>query len=250
MNGPAFARVRAVRAHEQIVEQLQHSILRGDLPAGSRLPSERAMMGQFQVSRPTVREALRVAENLGLVTVRQGDPAGPLVIAQPSVGIAHVFNGMLRSERMAPADLVELRLVLDGEAARFAAGQPRAAAAAVDEAYRKMLAAGELAEFIALDARFHYAIAMASGNRLIALVLEALDEPIHRLIESGLSTAPAAAARQTTLRQHGEILAAIRAGQPEAACHAARRHLYDLYAPALGAKQRQRAKALLQRDPA
>jgi DNA-binding FadR family transcriptional regulator len=244
MNGQAFAKVRPQRAHEQIVDQLQQSILGGELPAGSRLPSERAMMQQFQVSRPTVREALRVAENQGLVTVRQGDPAGPLVIAQPSAGIAHVFDGMLKAARMAPADLVELRLVLDGEAARFAAGQPKSAVA-IEAVYRQMRAAGELAEFVELDARFHYAIAMASGNRLIALVLQALDEPIHRLIESGLTAANADAARESTLQQHGEILAAIRAGEPEAACHAARRHLYALYSPALNAKQRRRAKAML-----
>jgi DNA-binding FadR family transcriptional regulator len=240
MENPAFAKVRSVRAHEQIVEQLQQRILRGELPAGSHLPSERAMMTQFQVSRPTVREALRVAEHLGLVTVRQGDPAGPLVIAHPSAGISRVVEGMLQSEQMSLGDLLELRMVLDGTSARLASKQTKAAIARITAVYEQMCAAPDLDSFARLDARFHYEIASVSGNRLFALTLEALDEPIRRLIASNLSAPSSNHTREATIAQHGEILALIRKGDGDGASAAALRHLHDLYAPALNRREQAR----------
>ena len=73
---PMFEPIKATR-HEAVLVQLGRKILEGELAPGDRLPSEREMMQTFGVSRPTVREALRVAESLGLVTVRHGDPGGP-----------------------------------------------------------------------------------------------------------------------------------------------------------------------------
>ena len=90
-----FEKVRSARAHERIVEQLENRILSGKLTPGERLPSERALMTTFQVSRPTVREALRVAESMGLISIRHGDPGGPKVLGTPSIGITRVFDGML-----------------------------------------------------------------------------------------------------------------------------------------------------------
>ena len=121
----SFARVRSMRAHEHIVEQLQRLILSGKLAPGSRLPSERAMMIEFQVSRPTVREALRVAESMGLIAVRHGDPGGPKVLGTPSVGIARVFDSLLASGCTSTLELLEMRVVLDSSAAALASTQPK-----------------------------------------------------------------------------------------------------------------------------
>ncbi|MGA9925356.1 MAG: GntR family transcriptional regulator, partial [Isosphaeraceae bacterium] len=77
---PIFEPIKPTRAHEAVLAQLQRKILKGELAPGDRLPSEREMMETFGVSRPTVREALRVAESLGLVAVRHGDPGGPQVL--------------------------------------------------------------------------------------------------------------------------------------------------------------------------
>ena len=121
----SFARVRSTRAHEHIVEQLQRLILSGKLAPGSRLPSERAMMIEFQVSRPTVREALRVAESMGLIAVRHGDPGGPKVLGTPSVGITRVFDSLLDAGCTSALELLEMRVVLDSSAAALASTQPK-----------------------------------------------------------------------------------------------------------------------------
>ena len=208
------ADVRADQAdprHEAVLAQLQRKILEGELAPGDRLPSEREMMDTFGVSWPTVREALRVAESLGLVAVRHGDPGGPRVLDQPSVGVTRVLDGLLSAERTSVAELLEARMVLEGAAARLAA-QPGAELGPLEEAYRAMEQAADFARFVEADAVFHRRVAEVGGNRLLVVILTALRDPIVRLITEGLSGETEAQARAKILRTHGEILKAIRAG--------------------------------------
>jgi DNA-binding FadR family transcriptional regulator len=209
---PAFEPIKPTRAHEAILAQLQRKILEGALAPGDRLPSERAMMDTFGVSRPTVREALRVAESLGLVAVRHGDPGGPRVLGQPSVGVTRVLDGLLAAERISVAELLEARMVLEGAAARLAAARPAAALGPLEEAYRTMEQAPDFARFVEADALFHRRVAEVGGNRLLVVILTALRDPIVRLITEGLAGATESQARAKILRAHGEILKAIRAG--------------------------------------
>jgi GntR family transcriptional regulator, transcriptional repressor for pyruvate dehydrogenase complex len=248
MTGPepsSFARVRSTRAHEQIVEQLQRLILSGKLPPGTRLPSERAMMAEFQVSRPTVREALRVAESMGLVSVRHGDPGGPKVLCAPSIGITRVFDSLLESGCTSVLELLEMRVVLDSSAAALASTQPRSRLGNLREALERMQATTDLHAFAELDANFHEAVIMASGNRLFLLVFQALKEPIRTLIENSLGTAPKQG-RAETLKHHAAIVDAIRAGDAHRAASAARAHLSEFYRPVLSAQDKLRIKVFTQ----
>ncbi len=69
------ANTRPSRANEHVTRILLRQIIRGTIPVGAKLPTERALAAEFQVNRATVREALRYLENLGLVAIRQGDGA-------------------------------------------------------------------------------------------------------------------------------------------------------------------------------
>jgi DNA-binding FadR family transcriptional regulator len=240
-----FEKVRATRAHERIVEQLQHLILTGVLEPGSRLPSERALMARFEVSRPTVREALRVAESLGLVSIRHGDPAGPKVLGAPSIGITRVFDGLLAAGRASAIDLLELRLVLDSSAAALASARPKSRLNPAARILRQMRASPDAELCAQLDAAFHEAIISASGNPLFQVVFAALAGPTRALIESRLRSAYSPGPEET-LRQHEEILDAIGHGRPRAAAAAARRHLREFYLPGFTPAERRRALALLQ----
>jgi GntR family transcriptional regulator, transcriptional repressor for pyruvate dehydrogenase complex len=241
---PTFEPIKPTRAHEAVLAQLQRKILEGELAPGDRLPSEREMMGTFGVSRPTVREALRVAESLGLVAVRHGDPGGPRVLGQPSVGVTRVLDGLLSAERTSVAELLEARMVLEGAAARLAA-QPGAELGPLEEAYRAMEQAADFARFVEADALFHRRVAEVGGNRLLVVILTALRDPIVRLITEGLSGETEAQARAKILRTHGEILKAIRARDGAAADRRSRRHLFDLYAALVTPDERPRLEALL-----
>jgi len=241
----SFAKVRSTRAHEHIVEQLQRLILGGKLTPGARLPSERAMMLEFQVSRPTVREALRVAENMGLISVRHGDPGGAKVLGTPSVGIARVFDSLLESGCTSALELLEKRVVLDSSAAALASTQPKSRLSNLLEALRQMQATTDLHAFAELDANFHEAVIVASGNRLFHLVFQALKEPILSLIENSLGSAPKQS-REETLRHHTAIVDAIQKGDAHRAASAARAHLSEFYRPILSARDKLRIKAFLQ----
>jgi DNA-binding FadR family transcriptional regulator len=249
---PMFAPIKPTRAHEAVLAQLQRKILEGELAQGDRLPSEREMMDTFGVSRPTVREALRVAESLGLVAVRHGDPGGPRVLGQPSVGVTRVLDGLLSAERTSVAELLEARMVLEGAAARLAA-RAGADPAPLEEASRAMEEAPDFDRFVEADTLFHRRIAEVAGNRLLVVILTALRAPIVRLISEGLSGESRAGARDEILRTHrakilrahGEILKAIRAQDGAAADRRSRRHLFDLYAALVAPDDRTRLESLL-----
>jgi DNA-binding FadR family transcriptional regulator len=242
---PTFEPIKPTRAHEAVLAQLQRKILEGELAPGDRLPSEREMMETFGVSRPTVREALRVAESLGLVAVRHGDPGGPRVLGQPSLGVTRVLDGLLSAERTSVAELLEARMVLEGAAARLAAARPAAELGPLEEAYHAMEQAPDFARFVEADALFHRRVAEVGGNRLLAVILTALRDPIVRLITAGLSGETEARARAKILRTHGDILQAIRAQDRAAADRRSRRHLFDLYAALVAPEERPRLESLL-----
>ncbi len=240
----SFAKVRSTRAHEHIVEQLQQLILSGTLAPGTRLPSERAMMAEFQVSRPTVREALRVAESMGLISVRHGDPGGPKVLGTPSVGITRVFDSLLQSGCTSALELLEMRVVLDSSAAALASTQPKRRLGNLAEVLRQMQATTELHAFAELDTSFHEAVIVASGNRLFHLIFQALKEPIRSLIENSLRAAPKQS-REETLQHHAAIVDAIRNGDARLAASAVRTHLSEFYLPILPTHDKLRIKAFL-----
>jgi DNA-binding FadR family transcriptional regulator len=237
--------VRSTRAHEQIVNQLQNLILSGKLAPGSRLPSERAMMVEFQVSRPTVREALRVAESMGLISVRPGDPAGSKVLGTPSVGMARLFDSMVQAGCTSAVELLEMRIVVDSSAAALASMQPRSKLANLLEILEQMRSTAELHAFAELDAKFHEAMIVASGNRLFHLVFQALEEPIRSLIEDNLKSSQKQS-RVETLEHHAEIFDAIRKGDAPRAAKAVRTHLREVYLPGLCARDKGRLKSILQ----
>lgn len=238
----SFEKVRSTRAHEHIVEQLQHLILSGKLAPGSRLPSERAMMVDFQVSRPTVREALRVAESMGLISVRHGDPGGAKVLGTPSIGITRAFESLLQAGCASALELLEMRIVLDSSAAALASTQPKRVLSNLLEVLREMQETTELHAFAKLDASFHEAVIVASGNRLFHLVFQALKEPIHSLIESRLRSSNYQS-RTETLEHHAAIVDAIRSGDAQQAASAVRTHLSEFYLPILSASDKACIKA-------
>ena len=176
-----FHHISGARAHEEVIDQITFAIRAGTYRAGDRLPSERVMMETFGVSRPTVREALRVAESMGLVAVRHGDPGGPRVLGMPSVGVSRVLDSLLSAERTSVAELLEARMVLEGTAARLAAARPAAELGPLEQAYREMEQASAFAQFVEADALFHCRVAEVGGNRLLVVILTALRDPIVRL---------------------------------------------------------------------
>src|SRR3989442_3532586 len=158
----AFRAPARRRLHEDVAEQLRDAILDGRFAAGRKLPPERELAQEFGVNRTSVREALKVLEGLGLVTVRQGDGAtvrpvvdaslellGPMIFHGGRVDLGLVAEmtevmrpmllemGRLAVERCRPPDLAAIRVLRD-VVADAAAGPPGAVPAAHDTPVRRL----------------------------------------------------------------------------------------------------------------
>src|SRR5215831_19324680 len=114
------------RLHEAVAEQLRDAILDGRFAAGRKLPPERELAAEFRVNRTSVREAIKVLEGLGLVSVRQGDgvTVRPLVEASLDLLGPMIFHGG-RVDTALMAELGEVLRPLLLELARAAIARRR-----------------------------------------------------------------------------------------------------------------------------
>ncbi len=226
-------RSNAATAAESVANRLADFILR-DLSPGQSIPSEADLALRYEVSRLTIREAVKMLVGRGLLDIGRGRRA---VVREPD---SSVFAGMLVSivhnDPKGLFDLIELRMGMETLLAGLAAKRAsRAGLQAIDgamESMRRFAAEatseeGEAeARFHEADLQFHEAIAMASGNRIIAFIFEAMARPLREsFVMSRRGQTLRGAGRDETLTAHQAILDAIKAGNQRAAADAMRAHL-------------------------
>lgn len=223
--------VATQRASEAIYEQIKALILSGELRPGDRLPSERAMMETMRRSRPTIREALRMLEHAGLIQSLHG--AGGAVVREPgTVEAEESLMVMLRTSRATVAELSEYRRGAETAMVRLAAARrSEADIAALDKLLRDAeghLAERQLDRFLDHDAAFHSALGAAAGNAVASMMAQILS---RLSLPKTLDTLRAAAEPERfamcsrILSMHREILAAVCAGDADAAERAMDKHI-------------------------
>ena len=210
-----FRPVNQRRAFEEILDQFEQAIVVGTLSPGDRLPSERDLATQFAVSRTSVREALRVLEALGIVSVKSGAENGVTLLREPGNALTYLLKLHLSLRHVSVENVIDFLVFLSGWGARevaLGAGCP-AIVDGLDSLVDKMEARGfDQHAFHEIDAEFHSTIVRALENELVDLVLEACSDTLRRLILIGISEPPDdwTETRRTLLREHREIVAAIR----------------------------------------
>ncbi|MBM7503138.1 FadR/GntR family transcriptional regulator [Agromyces aurantiacus] len=235
MGDEASARSIEPRAWEAVLEHVERRLLDGDLAPGDRLPGERALAADLGVGRSSVREALRVLEVLGLIRTHTGSgpTAGAIIIATPAGGMSALMRLQVAANGFPVRDIVETRLVLEAHVAGdLAAASARADLAAVERLLDAMDDPSlDRAEFLALDAAFHLALAEASGNQVITATMAGLRSGIEGYALAGsarIADWRATAARLR--REHRGILEAVRAADPAAARARINDHIAGYYA--------------------
>lgn len=218
-----YTPVQLGRLYEQIVEQIEERILSGELQEGDRLPTERELAEQFEVSRTAVREAINALVQRGLVDARPG--RGTFVVYGTPQALKHSLGLMMRiGQTGKSADLVEVRELLEPEIAALAATRATEEhIAAMQQAVETMDATLDDADaFIAADDRFHLALAEGTQNPLILMLLDPIVELLHeqRIRVSLVSDGP-----ERGQYHHKQILDAIIRRNSEAAREAMRAHL-------------------------
>ena len=165
-----------MRNHELVLSWIEAELAAGRLAVGQRLPGERAVAEQLNVSRASAREGIRVLEAMGVVRagVGSGPGAGTVITANPAVALGSALRFHVASSHLPVEDIVQTRLLLE----TWAVGQAKAAApsmAVAADLLDEMDNPGlEPAEFLRLDALFHVALAEAAGNVLIGAMMSSL----------------------------------------------------------------------------
>ncbi len=169
-----FTPVKTRRTFEEAVEQIAEAIRAGDLHAGDRLPSERTLAAQMEISRPTLREAIRVLSDSGIVEVKSG-PGGGMFVSCDLVPAALIEQ---RSELRITeiSGVLEARRLFEPRVAQLAALY--ATELDFDAMQRTIDLQRECPDdrerFIQLDHRFHLAIARATQNATVVSLMRSL----------------------------------------------------------------------------
>jgi GntR family transcriptional repressor for pyruvate dehydrogenase complex len=226
--------VQRVRTYEQVMSQIEERILDGRLKAGDHLPSERDLAIQLGVSRPSLRESLRVLEALGIVEIRRGggSDGGALLVGTPGIGMVNLLKLQISLGHFSQNDVLETRLALEtwscAEAAAHATPEDHAELAAILD--RMDDPSIQAAEFNRLDATFHVRIAESSGNALTAHLMGSLREAINRqMIEAYARLENWRETAKAVRQEHRDILDAIRRRDRDAAVHLVQDHITDFY---------------------
>ena len=211
-------------SEQVVVAHIRELIEKGLVRPGDKLPAERDLAAKIGVSRPTLRVGLRALAAMGIVESRHGSgtyiPDGPPALAGESLSLLAALHGFTREE------MYDARRVLEVGAAAMAAehATPDQLATIADEVANLFATLEEPLVFLVHDIKFHRAVAEASGNPIIAALVEMVSALYY---DRRRETAGLASDRdlREAAELHRRIYQAIRARNPEAARSAMNEHL-------------------------
>jgi DNA-binding FadR family transcriptional regulator len=215
------------RASAAIVTEIRRRIIAGELAEGETLPSEARLMEGYQVSRPTVREAWRVLESEGLISVRRGALGGAVVRTPSTDAAARLAGVFLERRRSTLADVHEARTLIEGAVVAELAHRARRAP---DIAALRRLAADDWTDLTSCLAGqgFHPALVAAAGNKTLRLYLSLItpivDQHIKRFLAGG-APADTAAVSVSPRISHATVLRLIESGDADLARDFWQQHL-------------------------
>jgi DNA-binding FadR family transcriptional regulator len=223
-----FRPVRTGNAFEEAVERLLQAIKLGVVTYGERLPAERELALRLAVSRVTLREAIRSLQQAGYVESRRGRSGGTFIIyrpgaSDPAAGGAQELRELVDGMGPSLGDVLTLREVLEVGAAEMAARRDLGAeerallAARLADSERAGLAA-----YRQMDSRLHLAIAEVAGSTPLASMVADVRMRMNNLLDAIPLLQPNL---DHSTEQHRAMVAAILAGDPEAARRTTREHL-------------------------
>lgn len=222
------------RLYRNVLERIQRLIDEGEYPAGGRLPPERELAKRFEVSRPTIREAIIALEALNRVRVKTG--SGVYVLNSPQVR-----NGV--DTTISAFELTEARALIEGEAAALAAMM------ITDEQLQELekvlhemadeSADGKLISELA-DQKFHHIISEATRNKMLASVIDNLwyirdNSPAVHAAYQSICEIDA----KVRVDEHREILDALKNRDASAARKAMHEHFSRILGKLLAANEQQ-----------
>ena len=233
------------RLAEMVAGMLRERILAGQLKDGDALPRQEDLLAEFQVSKPSLREALRILEAEGLITVRRGNRGGAVVHVPQATNAAYMIGLVLQHRRATYADVGGAIQAIEPLCAGMIARRddrmdtilPR-----LTEIHEQIIdAVDDEVEFTRLSRRFHEEVVRGCGNETLILVVGALEslwssrEEAWAHVAKRLGSFPDGKQRQQGIRAHARILQLLEAGDAGQVERHARRHLDRSLYPTMSA---------------
>jgi DNA-binding FadR family transcriptional regulator len=232
--GTPNLQLRQPRVAELVADELRNRILSGSLADGDMLSNQDKLLEEFRVSKPSLREALRILEAEGLITVRRGNIGGAVVHIPQAEHAAYTLALVLQSRSVPIGDVVAAVKQLDSVCAALCADRGDRAQAVVpvldrcNEASRAALDDGLV--FVQTMADFHNSIISCSGNETLSLVAGALESlwraHLRRWAETVAETGelPERPSRERALQAHERITNLIKLGDAASVVELTRDH--------------------------
>jgi GntR family transcriptional repressor for pyruvate dehydrogenase complex len=217
--------IKRSRIYEHIVEQIRALIREGRWAPGDQIPPERELAERFQVSRTSVREALRALELQGIIDSRQG--GGTFVRTADTEALVPQLAAAILRGRRELAEVLEVRELIEPGIARQAAGRATqdhiAELEDLLERQRRCIEQGR--PFVEEDTAFHFTLAKAADNHILLRLHNVI---LDLLRESRQSYLHVPDRPQISLRGHEAILTAVKAHDAEAAYDASLAHIVEV----------------------
>ncbi len=228
--------LRQPRLAEMVADVLRGRILSGELADGSLLSKQEELIEEFSVSKPSIREALRILETEGLITVQRGNIGGAVVHVPQTSSAAYMLGLVLQSKRVTLRDVGAALKHIEPVCAALCAERDDRATTVVPrlrDVHQAALDCGpdEQLKLTALTREFHEELVALCGNQTMIQLVGALEkiwsaheqEWAQRKKEEGEFPDPIV--RKNSLKVHERLIALIDAGDAEGVARAARKHL-------------------------
>ena len=180
-----FAPVATQRVSREIARQIQSAIISGKLKPGDKLPSERELISMFGRSRPTIREAFRVLEESGMVSIVSGVGA---IVCEPNLKqLIEPLDVILQMRKVTSSELIEMRIMVELSNIKWACERrtDKDLRSLEEILERELLYIDDWNMFYNVDRDFHETIAVAAKNRLSEVLLIVLREAMLTVVKKG-----------------------------------------------------------------
>ena len=215
---------REEKAYARVIEKVKKMILSGELKPGEKLPPEREFAEKLEVSRNSVREAIRIMDMMGIVSSQQG--SGNYVTCEFQKSITETMAMMFAMDQVNDKQISQVRYSLEVLAFTLALDRVREEdLAKMEECVEKLDKNGDSKNNATLDKIIHYTLARASGNQLLIDILEACSGVFDIFIEDMRYGILKNENRKTELNEcHRHLVDALREGDIEKGLQALRWH--------------------------
>lgn len=213
--------VKSTKIYEIVIEQIKEIVKRGELKSGDKLPSERDLCEKLEVSRASVREALKSLQMLGLIESKHGE--GNFINENFENSLLEPLSIVFLLLGSKSEDVLELRKIIEPETAAIAAKNiTDEQLIELKEIMDELNNNSDIEACAILDKKFHYKIAQATGNHLISTIMFSISSLVEKYIEnSKVHTIN----KILVKNHHEEIWRALKDRDSNAASIAAQKHL-------------------------